>query len=110
MKNVSSAVVVVLPPGVFITTTPRLVAASTSTLSTPTPARPTTRNFGAASRTFCEIFVSERTTMASASATTLSNSSSVSRFSSTVVWNSGRCLNSAMPLGEIGSQMSTFIK
>ena len=38
-------------PGVFITTTPRCVAASTSTLSTPTPARPTTRNCGAASMT-----------------------------------------------------------
>ena len=38
--NVSSAVAMVLPDGVFMTTTPRSVAASTSTLSTPTPARP----------------------------------------------------------------------
>ena len=44
MAKDSSAVETVLPPGVFITTTPRCVAASTSTLSTPTPARPTTRN------------------------------------------------------------------
>ena len=40
--KVSSAVAMVLPDGVFMTTTPRSVAASTSTLSTPTPARPTT--------------------------------------------------------------------
>ena len=45
MAKVNSAVVMVLPPGVFITTTPCCVAASTSTLSTPTPARPTTRKF-----------------------------------------------------------------
>ena len=44
MAKDSSAVEIVLPPGVFMTTTPRCVAASTSTLSTPTPARPTTRN------------------------------------------------------------------
>ena len=37
-----SAVVVVEPPGEFITKTPCSVAASISTLSTPTPARPTT--------------------------------------------------------------------
>jgi hypothetical protein len=43
-----SAVVTLLPPGVFITTTPRRVAAGTSTLSTPIPARPITRNRGAA--------------------------------------------------------------
>ncbi len=54
----------VLPPGVFITTTPRCVAASTSTLSTPTPARPTTRSFGAASMTLRVTLVSERTTIA----------------------------------------------
>jgi hypothetical protein len=46
--KVSSAVAMVLPAGVFITTTPWLVAASTSTLSTPTPARPTTFRSGAA--------------------------------------------------------------
>ena len=40
IEKVSSAVEMVLPLGVFMTTMPRLVAASTSTLSTPTPARP----------------------------------------------------------------------
>jgi hypothetical protein len=39
---VCSAVVTLFPPGVFITTMPRLLAASTSMLSTPIPARPIT--------------------------------------------------------------------
>ena len=41
--SVCSATLGALPPGVFITRTPRRVAASRSILSTPTPARPTTR-------------------------------------------------------------------
>ena len=43
-ENACSAVEIVFPPGAFNTTTPRRVAVSTSTLSTPTPARPTTRS------------------------------------------------------------------
>ena len=46
-----SAVVIELPNGVFITTMPRCVAAGTSTLSTPMPARPTTFSLAAASST-----------------------------------------------------------
>jgi len=42
MPMVSSATATEFPPGVFITTTPFRVAASTSMLSTPTPARPMT--------------------------------------------------------------------
>ena len=42
MAMACSAVVIALPCGVFITTTPRAVADLTSTLSTPMPARPTT--------------------------------------------------------------------
>jgi len=42
-----SPVVIVLPPGVFMTTMPRLLAALTSTLSTPMPARPTTLRLSA---------------------------------------------------------------
>ena len=38
--RVSSATATEFPPRVFITTTPLRVAASTSMLSTPTPARP----------------------------------------------------------------------
>ncbi len=49
--SVCSATEIALPPGVFITSTPAAVAASRSTLSTPTPARPITRSFGAFSST-----------------------------------------------------------
>ena len=44
-EKACSAVEIVFPPGVFITMMPRFVAASTSTLSTPTPARPITFSF-----------------------------------------------------------------
>ena len=43
MLKLCSAADTEFPPGVFITTTPRRVAADTSILSTPAPARPTTR-------------------------------------------------------------------
>jgi hypothetical protein len=45
---VCSAVVMVLPVGILSTRTPWRVAASTSMLSTPTPARATTRKRGEA--------------------------------------------------------------
>ena len=63
-----SAVVIVLPPGVFITTMPRAVAAGTSTLSTPIPARPITRSSWPAAITSAVTFVPLRITSASASA------------------------------------------
>ena len=44
----SSATLMLLAPGAFITTMPRAVAASRSTLSTPVPARAMTRRRGAA--------------------------------------------------------------
>ena len=44
----SSATLMLLAPGAFITTMPRAVAASRSTLSTPVPARAMTRSVGAA--------------------------------------------------------------
>ena len=56
MAKLNSAVVTVFPPGVFITTVPWSVAAWISTLSTPTPARPTTRNFGADSITLRDMY------------------------------------------------------
>ena len=84
MVKLNSAVVTVLPPGVFITTVPCCVAASMSTLSTPTPARPTTRNCFAASMIFLVTLVSERTTSATASATIGSSSASGRRFGSTM--------------------------
>ena len=52
--------VIELPNGVFITMTPLAVAAGISTLSTPMPARPITRNRGAASRIFSVTLVAER--------------------------------------------------
>ena len=55
-----------LPPGVFITRTPAAVAASRSTLSTPTPARPMTRSFGAFSSTLWFTCTALRTSSASA--------------------------------------------
>ena len=55
-----SAVVIELPNGVFITITPRAVAAGISTLSTPMPARPTTFNFFARSSSFAVTLVAER--------------------------------------------------
>ena len=55
-----SAVVIMLPKGVFMTITPFLLAASLSTLSTPIPARPTTLRLVAASSTFSVTFVAER--------------------------------------------------
>ena len=55
-----SAVVIELPNGVFITTTPRAVAAGMSTLSTPIPARPTTFRLVAASSMSVVTLVDER--------------------------------------------------
>ena len=47
--------------GAFATTIPRLVAASTSTLSTPTPARPMTFKLVARAIRSAVTFVAERT-------------------------------------------------
>ncbi len=55
-----SAVVIELPKGVFITMMPFAVAAGTSTLSTPMPARPMTRSFVAAAITLSLTLVAER--------------------------------------------------
>jgi hypothetical protein len=65
MPMVSSATATVLPAGELTTITPRSVAAATSMLSTPTPARPTICNCFAASSTGRVIFVAERTMSAS---------------------------------------------
>ena len=45
----SSATLTLLAPGAFMTTMPRALAAGTSTLSTPVPARAMARSLGAAS-------------------------------------------------------------
>ena len=61
MAMACSAVVIELPNGVFITTTPAAVAAGMSTLSTPMPARPITFSVLAAARTSLSALVAERT-------------------------------------------------
>jgi hypothetical protein len=53
-------VVIALPFGVFMTTTPRPVADFTSTLSTPIPARPITLRLVAASSNSRVTLVAER--------------------------------------------------
>ena len=60
-----SAALIVFDCGAFTTITPRRVAASTSTLSTPMPARATTFRSGAASRTSAVTRVALRITSAS---------------------------------------------
>ena len=62
---VCSAAEVTVDSGAFATTIPRLVAAATSTLSTPTPARPITLRRSARSIRSPVSFVAERITIAS---------------------------------------------
>ena len=64
----SSATLMLLAPGAFMTTMPRALAASTLTLSTPVPARAIARSLGAAAMISGVTFVALRTTSASASA------------------------------------------
>src|SRR5690349_17481315 len=66
--TVCSAVETVLPPGVFITTMPCLVAEGTSMLSTPTPARTIALSRDWSRSTSAVSCVPERITMPSASA------------------------------------------
>ena len=73
--NVCSTAETTLPVGELRTSTPRAEAAGTSTLSTPTPARPTTVSFGAAAKSAASTFVALRTSSASASASAASSSS-----------------------------------
>ena len=60
-----SAAETMFDSGAFATTIPRRVAASTSTLSTPTPARPITRRRSPRSIRSAVSFVAERMTIAS---------------------------------------------
>src|SRR5438105_2530393 len=61
-----SAAATALPPGALTTTMPRAVAAATSIVSTPAPARPITRSRGAESSSALVTRVSLRTSRASA--------------------------------------------
>ncbi len=60
-----SAAETTVDSGAFATMMPSRVAASTSTLSTPTPARPITRSRSPRSSSSAVSFVAERTTIAS---------------------------------------------
>ncbi len=64
----SSAAVTMLEVGAFTTITPALVAAGTSTLSRPTPARATTLSLRAAAMASASTLVAERIRIASTSA------------------------------------------
>ena len=64
-STVISAAEVTVASGAFATTIPRRVAASTSTLSTPTPARPITLSLVARSMSSALSFVAERMTIPS---------------------------------------------
>ena len=82
--SVCSAAVITFDCGALATTTPRFVAASTSTLSTPTPARPTAFSRSALASSAASSFVAERIRMPSNSPIRRSSSSwSQSRPSST---------------------------
>ncbi len=107
---VSSATAIAFAPGVFITTMPRRVAASASMLSTPTPARPITRSFGACSISASSTCTADRTTSASASASasvslpgSLATSSAVNTFHASEA-------STANVAGETFSANTTFIE
>ena len=100
-----SAVVIELPNGVFITTTPLAEAAGMSTLSTPMPARPITLRLVAASRISCVTLVEERIARPSyRPMIALSSSGVLPVISST---SQPRSRKIAAALGSILSEMST---
>ena len=101
--SVCSAAATALPPGAFTTTMPRAVAASTSMVSTPAPARPITRSRGADSSRAAVTLVSLRTSSASA---VPRRRSSAARSPAT---NSrrARCPSRDSPSWAIGSATST---
>ena len=101
-----SAVVTELPPGVFITTTPRAVAASVSMLSTPTPARPITLRPPAASRTSRVTLVAERIAKPSKPASFCFNSSALRPVATSV--STPRWWNTSTALSDILSAIRTL--
>src|SRR5919197_3718338 len=98
--TVCSAAETTLDSGALTTMIPSRVAAATSTLSRPMPARPTTRRWPAAESTSASTMVAERTTSASAPATAASSSSRV-RLARASTWWWAR--SSAPPASASGS-------
>ena len=104
---VCSAAVTTLDSGALATTIPRLVAATTSTLSTPTPARPITCRRPARSISSAVIFVAERITMPSYSPMRSPSSCS----SQLTPISTSKCSrSSATPESPIFSLTSTFAR
>ena len=83
--SVSSAVETRLPPGEFMTTIPRRVAASRSTLSTPMPGRPMMRRLVAASRTSAVTWLALRIIIAWYGATIAASSGAGMDFRESIV-------------------------
>ena len=106
-ENACSAVETVFPPGALSTTTPRRVAVSTSTLSTPTPARPTTRRRAPAFKTSAVTFVWLRTTNAVNSGM-ISSSCGTLKLVCTDTSSALSRESSSMPRWEIESAIKTF--
>src|SRR5271157_3834808 len=103
--RVCSATETALPPGVFITSTPASVAASRSTLSTPTPARPMTRRLGACSSTAAFTCTALRTRSASASGRCWAYSLGLE----TMTFQPGWDRNNSIPAGARGSAIRIFM-
>ena len=100
-----SATLTLVAPGAFSTSTPRALAASRSTLSTPVPARATTRRRGAAARTPDVTRVALRTMRPSASARSAASVSARPAARSTTVQPSARSRSAA----EAGSRSAMTI-
>src|SRR4029450_2510707 len=108
MPTVCSAAETTLPYGAFTTTTPCREHASTSMLSTPTPARPRMRSRAARARNSGVTAVEERVMIASYSPTRPSSSS---RGTLLETWSTvkPRSVREAIPSAEIVSMTRTFI-
>src|SRR6516162_6903901 len=100
-----SAALTMLELGAFTTITPALVAAATSTLSRPTPARATTRRFGPWARASASIFVALRMITASTPASAFSSSG---RFAPSAWRTSKSASSSAMAAGDRSSATRTM--
>ena len=107
MAIVCSAAESTLLWGAFTTTMPRLVAASTSMLSTPTPARPITLRRVPASMTSAVTLAAERTTRPSNSPMRRTNSSWSQSIPSTT---SNSCSRRSMPALPSLSLTRTFLR
>src|SRR4051794_2202074 len=105
---VCSAAVITLDCGALATTIPRLVAASTSTLSTPTPARPTALSRSARSSRSAVSLVAERMRMPSNSPIRRASSSSSQSTPSSTSKPASR--NSWTPESPIFSLTRTFMR